>query len=239
MLKPRIDAKWKKLLLANYPVETHILDPYLPYCTEHVYRNGKSYVSLVGFLFLDTKLMGIGFPFHTNFVEVNLRFYVRRTFENEWRYGVVFIREFVSLPMVSFIAKNVAHENYETVPMKQKMTSEGESRSLEYSWKKEGWHSMQIITGLNSYPIPESSDMHFFTAQHWGYSQVNTHKTYEYSVEHPHWDMYATKEYRIDVDFGKSYGSKFAFMNDHQPESVFLAEGSEIVMIKQKTIKKG
>ncbi len=239
MLKPRIDAKWKKLLLANYPVDTHLLDPYLPYGTEHALLDQKSYISLVGFLFLDVKLMGIKIPFHVNFVEVNLRFYVRRRFENEWRYGVVFIREFVALPMVSFIANTVARENYESVPMRHMMSSGKDTLTVEYSWQKEEWHSMQITAGSNSFPIPDASHMHFFTVQHWGYSKVNAHKAYEYSVEHPHWDMYSTREYCIDVDFGKSYGSKFAFLNNQQPESVFLAEGSGITMIKQKTIKIG
>src|SRR5687768_1320837 len=139
MLRPRIDATWKKLLLANYPVDTHLLDPYLPHATEHVLLDQKAYVSLVGFLFLDVKLMGIKMPMHSNFVEINLRFYVRRRFENDWRYGVVFIREYVSLPMVSFIANKIARENYNTIPVKHKRTMEEDSLSMEYRWKKEKW----------------------------------------------------------------------------------------------------
>src|SRR5687768_9318119 len=101
MIRPAIDAKWKKLLLINYPVEPGLLKPSLPYQTEFALWYNTCYVSLVGFLFLDVKIGGIPIPLHTNFVEINLRFYVRRGIKNEWRYGVVFLKEIVALPAVS------------------------------------------------------------------------------------------------------------------------------------------
>ena len=40
---------------------------------------------LVGFLFLNTSVFGVGIPFHRDFEEVNLRFYVRRKVNDGWR----------------------------------------------------------------------------------------------------------------------------------------------------------
>ena len=43
------------------------------------------YVSLVGFMFKNTRLLNIPIPFHTDFEEVNLRFYVKHFDGNEWK----------------------------------------------------------------------------------------------------------------------------------------------------------
>ena len=50
------------------------------------------FVSLVGFRFLRTRVRGVAIPWHTDFEEVNLRFYVRRRAPGgEERRGVVFV----------------------------------------------------------------------------------------------------------------------------------------------------
>ena len=36
-------------------------------------------MSVVGFMFADTRIRGIAIPFHRTFEEVNLRFYVKRS----------------------------------------------------------------------------------------------------------------------------------------------------------------
>ena len=87
-------AEWRKLVMANYEVEPSILTTYIPSGTEIDLWQGRCYVSLVGFMFLNTKILGVPIPFHRNFEEVNLRFYVRYQEEGEWKRGVVFIKEF-------------------------------------------------------------------------------------------------------------------------------------------------
>jgi uncharacterized protein YqjF (DUF2071 family) len=76
-----LNAEWRKLAIANYVIDPATLANYLPAGTELDLWEGKYYVSLVGFMFKNTKLLGIKIPFHVNFEEVNLRFYVKR-FEN-------------------------------------------------------------------------------------------------------------------------------------------------------------
>lgn len=61
-------------MIANDAVELQFLMPYLSYGCELDMYNGTCYVSLVGFMFQDTRLLGVKIPFHVNFEEVNLRF---------------------------------------------------------------------------------------------------------------------------------------------------------------------
>ncbi len=52
--------------------------PLVPRGTELDFSSGKCFVSVGGFQFLDTRVMGVAVPFHRDFEEVNLRFYVKR-----------------------------------------------------------------------------------------------------------------------------------------------------------------
>jgi uncharacterized protein YqjF (DUF2071 family) len=73
-----LKAEWKKLVLFNYEWNPDTLLQYLPKRTEIVLYEGKYYVSLFGFMFKKTKLLGASIPFHTPFEEINLRFYVKK-----------------------------------------------------------------------------------------------------------------------------------------------------------------
>ena len=81
MPQPRVflTAEWKQLLMLNFAVDPALLRPFLPAGTEIDSFEGRTYVSLVGFQFNDTRVAGFAIPFHRSFEEVNLRFYVRRS----------------------------------------------------------------------------------------------------------------------------------------------------------------
>ncbi len=113
-----LTAEWRKLAFANYEVSPDMLLPYLPYGTELDLWKDRCYVSLIGFMFQETRLKGIKIPFHVNFEEVNLRFYVKRWSGKEWRRGVVFIKEIVPKPAIAFVANTLYNENYQSLPMK-------------------------------------------------------------------------------------------------------------------------
>ena len=81
--------------MLNYEVDPAILRPFVPAGCELDAWNGRTLVSMVGFRFLDTGVLGIPIPLHRHFDEVNLRFYVGRRPGDEWRRGVVFIKEIV------------------------------------------------------------------------------------------------------------------------------------------------
>ena len=215
--------------MANYETDPEIIRPFLTFKTEIDLWNNTCYLSLVGFMFLNTKVKGIRFPFLTNFEEVNLRFYVRYKDNHEWKRGVVFIKEIVPRPVLTFVANRVYKENYETLPMHHKWERNNELQTVEYKWKKENkWNILKVNAGTALIDISNGSEEEFITEHYWGYTQINREKTSEYGVEHPRWQVYDIKDYTIDVDFNAVYGQNFGFLTNLKPKSVFLAEGSEI-----------
>jgi len=213
--------------MANYSIDPGILGKYLPHKTEIDLWNNTCYVSLVGFMFKDTKVKGLKIPFHTNFEEVNLRFYVRYKDNGKWKRGVVFVKEIVPKPALTFVANTIYRENYETMPMSHSWTLD-DNLTVEYKWKNGRWNSLKVITAKNPSSIKSGSEEEFITEHYWGYTRISNETTSEYEVEHPKWEVYQTKNYLIDVDFADIYGPDFEFLNSQKPKSVFLAEGSEI-----------
>lgn len=231
-----LDAAWRKLVLANYAVDPALLMPYLPYRTElDLYKN-TCYLSLVGFMFQDTKVMGWKIPFHINFEEVNLRFYVQRKHNNTNRRGVVFVKEIVPRYALSFVARTAYNEPYVTMPMSHTWLQSPDEWTVAYRWGKELQNCLQVVTGNIPRDIAADSEEEFITEHYWGYTRLNEHKTAEYEVVHPRWQVYDTKHYHIEVNFSQVYGANFDFLKSEQPVSVFLAEGSVIQVKKGTTL---
>ncbi|MEH3112678.1 YqjF family protein [Pedobacter terrae] len=231
-----LTAEWRKLALAQYAVDEQILLKYLPPHTELDTWQGKYYVSLVGFMFINVKLRGFNIPFHTNFEEVNLRFYVRFKDGEEWKRGVVFVKEIVPLPAITLVANTIYKENYQTLPMKHVWIMQEDQLEVDYLWKNKTWNNFKVIANAQTEEIRPGSEEEFITEHYWGYTHIGHNKTSEYGVEHPRWQAYPVKSYKINVDFGINYGQDFAFLNHAKPDSVFLAEGSEIRVLKGKQL---
>lgn len=232
-----LSAEWRKLILANYPVEKKIIQPYLPARTELDEWNGVVYVSLVGFMFLNTKTLGLRIPFHVNFPEVNLRFYVRVKENNQWKRGVVFIKEIVSKPAITFVANKFFNEHYATMPVKNYERIENDHLNIGYSWNyRKKWNRIEVEADRVSNPIVEGSKEEFITQHFWGYSSTKNQRTVEYEVAHPKWESYPVNNYVVDCDFKGLYGSSFSYLSEINPESVMLAEGSEIAIFNKRII---
>ncbi|MBO9201772.1 MULTISPECIES: YqjF family protein [Niastella] len=232
-----LSAQWLRLIMANYVVDPHILKPFLPAKTELDTWNGRTYVSLVGFLFHDTRVMRIPVPFHTSFPEVNLRFYVRYKENDQYKRGVVFVKEIVPKPAITFVANSLFKERYVTLPMKTFMELTAEEQHIGYQWKfNNHWNKLEVKTGLKKFPLQAGSEEEFITEHFWGYSTLNEHMTGEYQVSHPSWDVFPVKQYNIDCDFGKLYGPSFSVLKEQAPVSVFLAEGSEINVYSKRVV---
>ncbi|MFT5959607.1 MAG: hypothetical protein ACI8VJ_001366, partial [Polaribacter sp.] len=183
-----LKAEWRKLAFANYEVDPRILEKYVPPGTVLDLWEGKCFVSLIGFIFLNTKIFGIKVPFHATVEEVNLRFYVRRFENNTWKRGAVFIKEIVSKPALTFVANTIYKEHYETMPMKYKWEENSKNRSVSYHWRKNKiWQSFKITAALQTSEIEENSATEFITEHYWGYAKVNDTTTNEYEVTHPRW----------------------------------------------------
>jgi uncharacterized protein len=232
-----LKAEWRKLIMVNYSIDKTLLNKYLPSETEIDLFNDVCYLSLVGFMFLNTSIKGFKIPFHKNFEEVNLRFYVKRNENNRWKRGVVFIKEIVPKAAVSFIANTLFKENYETLPMEHEWEVNEDTLTIEYKWKKKRWNSLKVIGENLLKNIEERSEEEFITEHYYGFTKINNTKTMEYSVEHPRWQIYKVNDYFIDVDFNNIYREEFGFLKDEKSKSVFLAEGSEIQVRKPVIIK--
>jgi len=233
-----LKANWTNLTLINYEIDAKILEKYIPKGTEIELYNEKCYVSLVGFMFENVKLLGLKIPFHVNFEEVNLRFYVKRFENNEWKRGVAFIKEIVPKPALTFIANSVYKEHYQTLLMKHSITENENSIDYVYQWKTEKkWNTILIETEKEDSEIEINSEAEFITEHYFGYTKVSENKTFEYEVKHPTWKQQKVINHQIDVDFEKTYGSEFGFLNNKKPTSIIFAKGSEISVENKKNIK--
>lgn len=233
-----LSASWQKLIMANYIIDPSLLQPYLPASTELDTWQGKNFISLVGFMFRNTKVLGIKIPFHIDFPEVNLRFYVRFKDKGHWKRGVVFIKEIVPKPAITIIANSLYGENYATMSMRNFEEINEDQLCVEYHWKfRERWNRLQVRSGLESNPIIEGSEEEFITEHYYGYTRVNKNVTAEYKVSHPRWNVHPVNNYLIDCDFQQLYGKSFSILPGQLPHSVFLAEGSPIEVFSKKVIR--
>lgn len=233
--KAFLTAEWRNLVMMNYVVPEHVLKPHLPNGVELDVFNGKCYVSFVAFHFMDTKVKGVAVPFHKDFEEINLRFYVRYPSEEGMKRGVVFIKELVPKRMIAWVAKLVYGERYEYTPIKSKIEQTNQ-RYLHFEWGREQEHHLKVETAVHTLPIQQGSKEEFIFEHYLGYTSLSTFRTGEYKVEHPRWNVYPVQGFSYQIDFEKLYGSDFAFMNDMQPDSVFVAEGSEVSVHERKML---
>ncbi len=232
-----LKAEWRKLIMANYEIEPAILQPLLPAFTTLDFFEGKTYVSLVGFLFDKVRLKGIRIPFHTRFPEVNLRFYVRYRQGNHWKRGTVFVSEIVPKPAISFVANTLYNEHYSTMPMRYSWLQKEGCWHIDYKWKyKNDWQHISVVADEEKMDIPAGHFNEFITEHYWGYNKINLNKTTEYEVRHPRWQEYLVKEYSITTNFEKLYGPSFGFLNNAKPANVLLAKGSAISIQQKKLV---
>ena len=223
-----LTAKWKDLIMANYEVEPSLLADRVPQGTSLDFHDGKCFVSLVAFMFLDTRVLGVPVPFHINFEEVNLRFYVKREMSDETRRGVVFIKEIVPRFAIAFVARAFYGEPYEA----WRMSHAKSENVLSYAWQGNSQNQVKVEIGENLGVPDKNSHGEFIIEHYWGYTKRGGARCDEYKVEHPKWELFDIDYAEIDVDFGKTYGDKFSFLSQTKPYSILSAEGSEIAVYK-------
>ena len=218
-------ARWCNLILANFPVPEELLRPLVPPGCELDRRDGACWASIVGFQFLGTRVLGVGWPGFRNFPEWNLRFYVTH---NGAR-GVSFVREFVPQRTVATMARVLYNEPYRAARMSMAVTEQPAALTATYTVK---WgrriHSLSATGAKPAVrPMPDSTE-HWFKEHAWGFGTSRRGKLIRYEVNHPEWDVYPIQTFACDVDWALLYGPEWAPMNGVQPASVVLAAGSEI-----------
>jgi uncharacterized protein len=229
-----LSAEWRDLLMLNYEVDPACLQKFIPAGTELDSFDGKTYVSLVGFQFQRTKLLGtIPIPFHSEFEEINLRFYVRRSEGGEIRRGVVFIAEIVPKRAIAFTARLFYNENYVRRPMTHRILINESKMEVEYSWKMGNqWCKLQAHASSTPSLPTEGSLEQFITEHYWGYSRQPNGSTVEYYVSHIPWKVWNASHAQFSGETRDLYGEQLSQLLKKNPASAFIADGSPVQVLR-------
>jgi uncharacterized protein YqjF (DUF2071 family) len=232
MPRPFLTARWENLVILNFDVPRRLLDPLVPQGTHLDLWQGDAVVSLVGFYFADTRVLGMAFP-GRNFEEVNLRFYVRRhTHADGDRRAVVFIRELVPRRAIALAARLIYNEPYLAVPMNHRTRLDpGAGGELSYSWRyRDEDFALTARVANSSQPLEAGSEAEFITEHYWGYTRQRDGGTLEYKVEHPRWRVWTTPEVSFQGPALKLYGIELGTILTGKPRSAFVADGSAVIV---------
>lgn len=235
-----LTAEWRYLVMLNYEVPPAALSPFVPHGTVLDLWQGRALVSVVGFRFLRTRVLGVPVPFHRDFDEVNLRFYVRRELPSgEVRRGVAFIRELVPRPAIAWIARLAYNEPYQALPMRSAVPA-GPSEApgmLRYAWCRRGTWEHLVATAIGQPAAPAAgSEAQFITEHYWGYTPQRDGGTVEYEVAHPSWRVWDVAAPALQADVAALYGAAFAAPLAAAPCSAFVAEGSPVTVYRPRRL---
>jgi uncharacterized protein len=230
-----LTAEWRHLVMLNYAADPALLRPFVPRGTELDAWRGRTFISVVGFLFLDTKVCGLPIPFHRDFEEINLRFYVRRRATDGWRRGVVFVKEIVPRFAIAAVARGVYNERYVARRMSHELELEGgalrRGSALVYSWREPGgWNHVRATIVGDARETVAGSEEEFITEHYWGYAAQRDGGTVEYQVEHPRWRVWQVRDAAFECDPARVYGPQFVDCLSAAPSSAFVAAGSSVAV---------
>jgi uncharacterized protein YqjF (DUF2071 family) len=226
VLKPFLTAHWRYLAMLNFAIDPQLLAPYVPAGTELDFYQGETYVSIVGFLFYHTVVLGLPIPRHRNFEEVNLRFYVRKKSGDTWRRGVVFLRELVPRFAIAVTARIFYGEPYQALPMRSEVKDDESGVAATYEWRRgKKWERLAMTGHGAAQNIVAGSHEEFITEHYWGYT-ARGRLTSEYRVEHPRWKFWPADSFDLRADVESLYGEKFVQPLATAPRSAFIADGS-------------
>jgi uncharacterized protein YqjF (DUF2071 family) len=235
-VRPFLSANWRYLAMLNFFVDPQIVAPLVPPGTEIDFENGETFLSVVGFLFLDTRLLGLPIPLHRDFEEVNLRFYVRKKSADTWRRGVVFVRELVPRRAIATIARTFYGEPYLAVPMKHDIDHADSKLTVEYSWRRgTKWESLKMSASGEAQTIPAGSHAEFITEHYWGYTCFRGGCS-EYRIEHPRWKVWNADSFEFKADVPALYSEQFVEPLSVAPRSAFIADGSPIEVLLREQL---
>ena len=228
--------------MLNWEIDPEVIRPLVPFGTEIDFCDSKTYVSIVGFMFLDTRILGLPIPFHRNFEELNLRFYVRRVESGKEpivKRGVAFVRELVPRWAIAATARLGYNENYEAVPMRHQIVggSPKESIDVTYEWKHSGRWNRLAAKGIGEAKTLAANSHEQFIAEHyWGYSQQRNGSTFEYQVKHVPWQVWEAADVEFSSDVKAQYGDEFVETLSRPPDSAFIADGSDVTVSRPRRI---
>jgi uncharacterized protein YqjF (DUF2071 family) len=221
--------------MLNYRVSPDLIASLVPKGVTLDLRDGSAMMSMLGFRFLNARVLGVSIPFHANFNEVNLRFYVRREVAGETRRGVVFVKEIVPRSAVALMARAMYNEPYAVMDIRHSVPAvarvAGTPGVVEYSFHQQSrWSRIAVTPAGKPQEIPRGSEEEFVSVRHWGYTRQRDGGTIEYQVEHQRWSTWETSDARLEADLVPLYGARFAEALNRRADSAYLADGSAITV---------
>ncbi len=229
MAKPFLTARWLNLIMLTYRLDPAMLLPFVPPGCELDLRDGNALASLIAFDFADTRVMGIRWPGFVNFPEINLRFYVRRPTSTGAERGVCFIREFVRQRTVACIARRVYNEPYAVAPLHSQVNQQAGVIHVRHTLQlKRQLFSVEVTASTESICPPADSIECFLKEQQWGFGTSRGGRLIRYQVIHPVWNIHPVTSHQLTWDWQTVYGPHWASLQQMQPTSVMLAEGSAV-----------
>jgi uncharacterized protein YqjF (DUF2071 family) len=223
-----LTAQWLHVLGVTYAVDAALLEPHLPRGAQIDTLEGSPRVSIVAFRFRRTRLRGVPIPLHVNFSEINLRFYVRL----HDRRAVVFIREFVTRPAISVIAKLTYNEPYRTIRMRDEVLGPRADGLIGVRHRFGRGLGNRLEAWADPQPVvpAEDSAAYWLTHHDLGVGRDRSGRARSYEVDHPVWALHEVRSLDVEVDFRALYGPQWAFLADAEPSHVTLAEGSGVAI---------
>ena len=244
-----LSAEWRALLMLNYAVDPALLEPLVPRGVLLDRHEDTVWVSIVAFMFLETRVKGIAIPGHQNFEELNLRFYVRRNEPDpgrglDHRRGVAFVKEVVPRQAIAAVARLMYNENYVAMPMRHELLRGADGRTIDartpledgdrvsYGFQSDTgeWGEVAAEVAGPAAPLVEGSHAHFIAEHYWGYARQRNGGTVEYEVTHPAWQVHPVRDARIEGDLVQLYGPRLGPALAGPPRTAFLAVGSEVAV---------
>jgi uncharacterized protein len=228
-----ISGAWEKIVMINYTVSPGVLLDLLPPGTQVSFFESKCFITLAAFVFSDISVLGMRVPFHRHVPEVNLRFYVESSLESDRKKGVVFIKELVSKRLMASMANRFYGQNYSVKSIGYSYTEERSSASLKYTWGRFRRNSVRVKVGrVPAIPVKAFSEANYILHNHFGYSNRPDKPTVRFEVSHPAWKSSKVLNWKVKVNFEKTFGKRFAFLSKQEPYSVFVTDGSTIAIHK-------
>ena len=158
-MSPFLTATWSHLLNVTFKVPPELLLDKVPEGVELDIQDGYAFASVVAFDFLNTRVKGIKIPFHVNFPEINLRFYIK----HNGKRGVMFWKELVPKHCIALVAKRVYNEPYEATPMTSQIVKHGDFKKLTHDFTYKGKaNQIEAVFSEETFLPEEDTLTHYF-----------------------------------------------------------------------------
>ena len=241
--KPLMKARFTELVALNFAIDPAILKPRVPKGLELDYYKNETYVSLVAMMLRNVRVYGLPVRIAKRVGEFNLRFYVRRQVgENQYLKGSCFLKDYISSRITAWTLSKLFKAEFFRKNMKFNLEgfdtkNEHVSPSVDYQWEmeKDRWNQIRVKARERVARTGPETKVGFILNHSNIYSRRDR-MTLEYPVVRPGWTIWNAGHANFTCDVQQLFGPEFVKPLARRPASVFLANGSEVVVYRPNII---